>query len=354
MTVQDPCPHVNADVLKEFVPLFSLSDERRKELATLSHCETLQPGVQLFREGDVDNQTVYLLEGQVRLSGADGDSTVISGTSVARHPLADRQPRQLSAQAASEVTVLRIDNNVLDYMITWDQLAMLEPAPGDADAAADEDGWMNKLLSSKPFRNVPPANLRALLERMEAVPVHGGDVILQQGEPGDYYYVIDKGQAKVTQQIELAELGEGAGFGEDALISESPRNATVTMTTDGVVMRLSKADFDALLKEPLLSWVSPAEARNMVNEGAVWLDVRHAREFSHYRLPNAINIPLHELRQRMDELAEGGRYICYCKTGRRSSAAAFLLSKAGFDVSVLRGGLQVLPAVMRKGEEVEQ
>jgi CRP-like cAMP-binding protein len=354
MTAQDPCPQVNADILKEFVPLFSLSDERRKELAALSHCETLQPGVQLFHEGDVDNQTVYLLKGQVRLSGADGDSTVISGTSDARHPLADRQPRQLSAQAASEVTVLRIDNNVLDYMITWDQLAMLEPAPGDADAAADDDGWMNKLLSSKPFRNVPPANLRALLDRMEAVPVHGGDVILRQGEPGDYYYVIDKGQAKVTQQIELAELGEGAGFGEDALISESPRNATVTMTTDGVVMRLSKADFDALLKEPLLSWVSPADARDMVNDGAVWLDVRHAREFSHYRLPNAINIPLHELRQRMDELTEGTRYICYCKTGRRSSAAAFLLSKAGFDVSVLRGGLQVLPAVMRKGEEVEQ
>ncbi len=352
MSQSEPCSRVDADVLKEFVPLFSLSDERRRELAALAQCETVQAGVHLFHEGDVDNQTVYLLQGKVRLSGDDGGSNVISGTSVARHPLADRQPRQLSAVAVTEVTILRIDNNVLDYMITWDQLGMMDAASGGDQAQESDEGWMNKVLSSQPFRNVPPANLRALLDRMETVPVQSGDVVVQQGEPGDYYYVIDKGRAKVTQQIELADLGEGASFGEEALISETPRNATVTMTSDGVVMRLSKSDFDALLKEPLLSWLSPMEARDMVNDGAMWLDVRHAREFSHYRLPNALSIPLHELRQRMDELDTEARYICYCKTGRRSSAAAFLLSKAGFNVSVLRGGLQVLPAVMRKDQEV--
>ncbi|MEJ2509687.1 MAG: rhodanese-like domain-containing protein, partial [Gammaproteobacteria bacterium] len=132
-------------------------------------------------------------------------------------------------------------------------------------------------------------------------------------------------------------------FGEEALISGGERNATVTMETPGVVMRLAKSDFDELLKEPLIDWVSPEEARQLVAEGAYWLDVRHAREYQHQRLPSAINIPLHELRSRIGELDKTRRYVCYCKTGRRSSAAAFLLTQNGFKASVLRGGLQVLP-----------
>ena len=90
------------------------------------------------------------------------------------------------------------------------------------------------------------------------------------------------------------------------------------------------------------------EAREKVNEGALWLDVRFAKEFNHRCLHKAVNIPLHELRQRMTELDKSQLYICYCKTGKRSSAAAFLLSQSGYNVSVLRGGLQVLPRVMRK------
>lgn len=340
------------ELLRQFVPLFSLSDERLRELAALSSREAVNPGVHLFHEGDVDNQTVYLLRGEVRLFGTShrGEESVVAGTPEARHPLADRQPRQTSALAASEVVVLRIDNNVLDYMITWDQMAALhrEVALGLADDNSEAFGWMNTMLNSLPFKNIPAANMRKLVDRMETFAVKEGEVIVRQGEPGDFYYLIDKGRARVTQQIHLADLDEGSSFGEEALVAEVERNATVTMLTDGSVLRLSKNDFDQLLKEPLISWVSVVEARELVNQGALWLDVRHAHEYHYYRLPNALNLPLHELRQRMAELDRSVSYICYCKTGRRSSAAAFLLSQAGLDVHVLRGGLQVLPPVMRK------
>lgn len=351
----DTSDAVDVAQLKELVPLFSLSEERLHELAALSAMSRIQPGVHLFHEGDVDNQSVYLLKGQIRLMAGEAasDALVASGTPEARHPLGDSQPRQVSAIAVSEALVLRIDNNVLDYMITWDQLANLEqpsePVNSPSSDAQPDLTWMNKILKSLPFKNIPAANVRHLLQRMEAVPVGKGEVVVRQGEPGDYYYLIHEGQAKVTRQVELAELGEGASFGEEALVTEAPRNATVTMMSDGTVMRLSKDDFNELLKEPLLSWVSPTEARDLVNQGALWLDVRHAREFSYYRLPNAINLPLHELRQRLDELNRNTRYICYCKTGRRSSAAAFVLGQAGFEVRVLRGGLQVLPPFMRGG-----
>ncbi len=55
--------------------------------------------------------------------------------------------------------------------------------------------------------------------------------------------------------IKLAELSVGDTFGEEALIAEAKRNATVTMMTDGVLMRLNKQDFRELMNEPLLQWV---------------------------------------------------------------------------------------------------
>jgi rhodanese-related sulfurtransferase len=109
-----------------------------------------------------------------------------------------------------------------------------------------------------------------------------------------------------------------------------------------MLMRLSKQNFNALLKDPLLERVSPDDARQQVNKGAVWLDVRHAKEFTHARLPKAINIPLHEVRLRLNELDKDKNYICYCSTGRRSSAAAFLLVQNGFKASVLNGGIKVM------------
>ena len=50
----------------------------------------------------------------------------------------------------------------------------------------------------------------------------------------------------------LAELKTGDSFGEEALISESTRNATITMITDGVLMKLAKDTFVELVKKPTL------------------------------------------------------------------------------------------------------
>ena len=116
------------------------------------------------------------------------------------------------------------------------------------------------------------------------------------------------------------------------------------------MMRLAKSDFNELLKEPLLERVTPEEAQVNVAKGDIWLDVRHATEFVHSHLKNALNIPLHELRLRMKELNKSKKYICYCGTGRRSSAAAFLLVQNGFNVVVLIGGVQKIPQKLIKGK----
>lgn len=376
---------ISIEQLKKLEPITTLSEERIQELMPLSYTEHLEIGANLFREGDIDNQTVYLLEGDVQLASSDGkiNKTISHKDQEARFPLDDSQPRQASCSALTRAEVVRIDNSVLDYMMMWDQMAVSETAaiaspqttvsqqlansqqqaaptkPSQAaftetviitePASGDEDrSWIRKMRHIMAFKSMPPANIKQLLGRMESMPVHKGDTIVSQGEAGDYYYVLTDGKAKVTRTIDLATLEPGRSFGEEALLSGSKRNASVTMETDGMVMRLSKTDFNELLKEPLLTRVSPDDARLRVVKGAQWVDVRHAKEYHHSHLPDAINIPLHELRLRMDELDKNTPYIVYCGTGRRSSAAAFLLVQKGFKASVLNGGVQVMAQDLKR------
>ena len=137
----------------------------------------------------------------------------------------------------------------------------------------------------------------------------------------------------------LAELTVGDTFGEEALISESKRNATITMLTNGALMRLGKDDFQKLLTEPVLEWLDHDEANDVVTDGGRWLDVRLPSEFDASHEDGAVNIPLYMLRLSLNTLNPELKYVVYCDTGRRSSAATFILSQNGFQAVVVKDGL---------------
>ncbi len=371
--------------LQQLEPLSALSVQRLEELLPLTEIKDLVLGQSLFREGDVDNQIVYLLEGEVRMDSSDGKLALALSHKAAesRFPLDDSQPHMMSCVAMSKVQAIYIDSSVLDYLMMWDQIAFSEsmaclnespitepslefdmastdessisnqkePPVGHASGSIDNCDWIHRMRQVMAFKNLPPANVRRLLNCMETMPVRAGEVLVKQGEKGDFYYVLTEGEARVTQSVELAKLKAGDSFGEEALLAEVPRNATVTMLEDGHLMRLSKNNFDMLLKEPMLKKLVIDEAKQRVKDGACWLDVRYAKEHKHNRLPGSINIPLHELRSRLDELDRSVAYICFCNTGRRSSAAAFLLAQKGFLASVLSGGIQAMNSTQAAGRQ---
>jgi len=171
-----------------------------------------------------------------------------------------------------------------------------------------------------------------------------------------HFYAVVSGKCVVTREtplnkegIKLAELGVGDTFGEEALISEAKRNATVTMLTEGVLMRLKKEDFRELMNEPLLQWRTFDEAKRMVDEsGARWLDVRLPSEHQNLAIEDSINIPLYFIRLKLSTLDRSTRYVVYCDTGRRSSAAAFILMERGYDAYVLKGGLSTAESGLRR------
>ncbi len=338
---------VDKVVLKAFVPPSALNSENFQELAGKSFIEEIAAGRTIFKQGDTDKKTIYLVDGEAVLSNDSGAATsVTAGTQAGMHPLANFQPRRHTAVAKTVCKITRIDSDLLDILMTWDQMSAIEvdEIHTEGDDGGDDD-WMTRILQSKAFLQVPPGNIQAMFMRIEEVPVKAGDVIIKQGEDGDFYYIIRNGKCKVTRtsktgsELTLATIKDGDAFGEEALLSDAKRNANIVMATDGVLMRLSKEDFNELLKEPMLTWVTREEADEMVKNGAVWLDVRLDSEHKNNGLEGSINIPLFMLRMKIATLSEDKKYILYCDTGRRSSAAAFLLSERGLDAACLKGGI---------------
>lgn len=337
-------------LLKSFSPLEGMRPENLAALARKTSRLQAPKGRLLFSEGDEDKQTYYLLAGTIDLM-AEGEivGTVRSGTPKAKNPLAHALPRPYSAVATSDrIEYLHIDSEFLDVVVTWDQTGSYKVSElrGLEEANVSADDWMTALLQSKAFHRIPPANLQAVFMRLQRVDYRAGEVVIRQGADGDFIYVVVKGTCVVAREtplnkdgVKLAELRMGDTFGEEALITDTKRNATVTMSTDGCLMRLGKDDFRKLLHEPLLEWTEYAEAKRAVAAGGQWIDVRLPSEFEHYRVEGALNIPLYSLRLKMGALDRNKHYIVCCDTGRRSSACAYILSERGFNASVLRGGL---------------
>ncbi len=336
---------IDKKILQELVPLNALSPQRFREVSEKIMIEEVLAGHYLFRKGDRDNQSIYLLEGKVNL--IDGfrkvTSEVEAGMDMSRYAIANQKPRQLSARAVKKCLIARIDSGLLDVFLTWDQSSSAEVVEIEAD---DNQDWMTRILQTEAFIKIPPAMIQSLLIKMQSYPVKAGEVVIRQGDPGDYFYTIHEGRCAVTRKDTpnaeaefLAELGSGASFGEDALVSDAKRNATVTMLTNGLLMRLAKEDFIRLLKNQLVNRVDYEQAVAMVDEGAVWVDVRTADEYECGSIEDSVNIPLASLRDEISELVFNSKYIICCDTGRRSESAGFLLSHKGFDVYVLEDGI---------------
>ncbi|MBS3916963.1 MAG: cyclic nucleotide-binding domain-containing protein [Sulfuritalea sp.] len=346
---------ISVALLRKLEPLGTLSPDSLREISRMCYVEKVSRNLDPFRLKGLQGQAVYLVKGELKLDYPDASSEIlVGGTGAAVRALDKRKPAMTGAKAITDVELIRLDEEVLDIMLTWDQLAAPQsPAPAKTPPdAMDQTDWRTlsgmfaaENLTHGIFSSLPPANIEALFMRFERIKAPRDKMIIREGEDGDFYYVIESGRCTVSRQIggsamELAELKGGDAFGEEALVANARRNASVAMKTDGVLLRLAKQDFVELLKEPLMHRISREDAEAKVAGGAVWLDVRFPAEYNVDKLPGAINIQLNEIRNLFGSLDTKKEYIVYCQSGRRSSAAAFLLSQRGYKAYLLEGGLR--------------
>jgi len=340
-----------ASLLTTLEPIAALSPGRVEELAAMCVVETVSQGLNPFRMNVVQSeQLLYLLKGELKLAYTDGRSdTLQGGNDATRHPVVSDKASLKETVAMTDIQILRIDADLLDIMLTWDQLAKYKKSVPESDKRELNAGkWMDSTcvfsaesLKNGIFKALPPANVEEMFRRMERLQVGAGREIVRQGDEGDYYYLIEQGVAEVTRAAEMgampavvAVLESGQAFGEEALVSGNKRNANVVMRSDGALLRLGKSDFVELLKKPLLVQIGLEEAKCRIRDGAQLLDVRTPSEFELKHFPQAVNVPLHDIRNAMKQLDPNRQYITFCQTGRRASAAAFLLAQGRFQVSV--------------------
>ena len=119
---------------------------------------------------------------------------------------------------------------------------------------------LSQLQAMPVFAPLPEVTLEKIIPLLQLRQVNTGTDIIQQGDVGEFLYVITKGEVSVLREgghireEVLATLTEGECFGEMSLISGEPISATIRAKTPVTLLQMSKDDFDHLLLEsPSLS-----------------------------------------------------------------------------------------------------
>tara|TARA_R110002074_G_scaffold145034_1_gene293276 strand:- start:142941 stop:147149 length:4209 start_codon:yes stop_codon:yes gene_type:complete len=334
----------NNDILRHFIPLNSLPKARFDEICNSVDIEECAKGTVLFEQGDEAKEFIYLISGMISLYAGEMEmETIVTGSESARFAIAHHIPRKVKAVTKSRTRIVRIATHKLDMASPKDegQTYLVD----EVDAQGGD--WMTTMLQSPVFQRLPASNLQKVMMQMEEVAFEAGDVVVKQGDDADFYYIIKSGDCELIRQasdtarpVKLAELHSCDAFGEDALLSGSPRNVTVRMKGKGQMLRLSKKNFISLVKEPVLKYVDFEEGKNKVAEGSNWLDVRGTDAFEEDHIEGSVNIPFFSLRMKIAELRHDQLQVLVCENGRTSEAAAFLLLKFGFNALILKEGMQ--------------
>lgn len=329
---------------RALVPINRLPIDVQTEL--LRHC-TLLPvyaGQIVYTQGHLDDFVHYLLDGEAELLWNGKAVQRLAGASkAARRALDPPGRKRYTVRAVTHSTVARLERAEVDRCLDQASLTGNAKALEVSEIATEKSSnWMIRMLQSELFANLPATNIQRIFGCMEEIVVKADEVIVKQGQAGDYYYVIEQGYCEVMREIaggrkdiHLADLGPGDAFGEAALIADAPRDATVTMLSDGRLMRLHKVDFQELIREPLLHQVNAVDAVEACNCGTQWLDIRYPEESAKRPLRNSRNIPLNVLRIQMSRLSKDDTYIVCSEDPRQSAVGAFLLVERGFQARFL-------------------
>lgn len=358
--IKTPFSNADSEALRRLVPLHTLSDDAFAELLDDLQIVDLKKGQLLFAEGDTDHVNYYLLQGKLALlAGGHVVDTLAHDSPKARFPVAHVLPRKNSVRATSKARIARLDSRRVSDLLARSNTVDYQVNDLEEVDASD---WMTLMLRSPVLQQVPASNIQRVMMSVEQVEMPAGQDVIRQGDPGDYYYMLTKGQAAVRRdhgdgkgEQELARLGPGDAFGEEALLSDQPRNSSVGMLSAGAVLRLAKSDFVDLIQTPLSNRVNFDQAVAKVEKGAVWLDLRSQQDYEAEHLPGSINLPIESLRYQVSSLAPDRHYVLYSNSGGRAAVAAFLLVERGIDVSVLEGGLKAIqlePAAVEKPRAV--
>ncbi len=214
-----------------------------------------QMGESVLTEGEPGDAAYLVYSGKVRVfkQGAMGKPVTLgmlsAGDLFGEHALLRDTPRTASCRAAEDSVLFRLERPDFEQLVA-DNPDLLS----SFEKLLNQNGVTRFLRMTTVLGSVPARQIVALLDQLAECSFAAGKEVFRQGDAGDCLYIIRSGEVKITlgrpgNETLLGYLGEGAYFGERALILDQPRSATVTAVKDTTCFRLARADLDRLLTE---------------------------------------------------------------------------------------------------------
>ena len=224
------------------VPLWAKVPEAQLiEVARVMRVENIAIGTEVVRQGEPGDRFYLVAQGVFEVLG-DGQPVrrVGRGDYFGERALLTNAPRNATVVAVEPSRVFSLDQTVFHATLAHD-LALRARLESALDYRAD-------VAAIPLFRDLSSAELDLLLTRLTPISAAPGQVIFQQGEPGDRFYVIRSGQVEVVRDGELiATRGAREAFGEIALLNDVPRTAMVRAIAPTELLALNATDFRDLL-----------------------------------------------------------------------------------------------------------
>lgn len=236
--------------LKNHFIFSEMSPTECEMLVNAMRQDIVKAGTKIIQQGDVgdffyivETGTVdFLLEG-VHESSTPSKfiGTASPGDSFGELALIYDSPRAVSCVATStSVTLWKVDHQTFRYLM--------------ASQHQSHHSKMKELLGSASiFKKLDDATLSRFVQSLTPVHWEKGSRIVQKGEEGNVFYIIESGSVKVhdiglgDSNVQDRVLGPGDWFGERALLTGEPRVANVTALSNVVTMAMDRETFEVCL-----------------------------------------------------------------------------------------------------------
>ncbi|KAF1318082.1 Agc/pka protein kinase, partial [Globisporangium splendens] len=228
--------------------LQSLTDEQLDLVSNSVHALQYRAGDVIVRKGEPGSVMYMIQSGTVVCTDIGNGVGVVElsdGDYFGERALLASEPRAATVLAKTDVQVMALDQQTFTSLL------------GPLQEVLEHNRLWRILESVNVMKNVPDALKKKLFDLAHRVTFEANDIIINEDENGDTFYIIMEGEARVVQRaatssndvpfsVEVARVGPRDNFGEMALLKRSPRTAPVIVCTKADCFALERTDFESI------------------------------------------------------------------------------------------------------------